>query len=154
MYNGPKRSHVLKPRTLFAILASLLVSAAAFGHHGTFVSYDTTKTFTTKATVVEFRYTNPHIQLHFNIKDDKGNVTTWAAEGPDPAVLVQAGWGRKRTEAALVPGAEISITISPARNGKPVAEMSKIVLANGDIICGLSGARDTGPCASGATNTK
>ncbi len=123
-------------------------SGAAFGHHGTFVSYDTTKSYTTKATVTEFRYTNPHIQLFFDIKDDKGNVTHWSAEGPDPAVLVAVGWGRKKTISALSPGAEITITISPARNGKPVAEMSNIVLANGDMVCGLSGAR-TGNCAGG-----
>jgi hypothetical protein len=122
-------------------------AGAAFGHHGTFVSYDTTKTYSMKATVTEFRYTNPHIQLFFDIKDDKGNVTHWSAEGPDPAVLVAVGWGRKKTISALTPGAEITITISPARNGKPVAEMSNIVLANGDMVCGLSGAR-TGNCAA------
>jgi uncharacterized protein DUF6152 len=127
---------------LFALCGS------AFGHHGTFVSYDPTKIFTTKATVTEFRYTNPHIQLFFDIKDDKGNVTHWSAEGPDPAVLVAVGWGRKKTINALVPGTEITITLQPARNGKPVAEMSNIVLANGDMVCGLSGAR-TGNCAGG-----
>jgi hypothetical protein len=87
------------------------------------------------------------------VKDDKGNVSRWAAEGPDPAVLVQSDWGRKRTEAALAPGAEITITISPARNGKPIGEMSNIVLENGETVCGLSGARNSGPCAE-AANTK
>jgi Family of unknown function (DUF6152) len=132
--------------TLACGVGWIAFAAAAFGHHGTFVSYDTTKTYSMKATVTEFRYTNPHIQLFFDIKDDKGNVTHWSAEGPDPAVLVAVGWGRKKTISALTPGAEITITISPARNGKPVAEMSNIVLANGDMVCGLSGAR-TGNCA-------
>ena len=134
----------------FLICCFALIGASAFAHHGTFVSYDTTKTFTTKATVTEFRYTNPHIQLFFDVKDDKGTVTKWSAEGPDPAVLVQVGWGKKRTQTALAPGAEITITISPARNGKPVAEMSNIVLANGETVCGLSGARANGPCAAAA----
>jgi hypothetical protein len=133
--------------TMFAPLAALLVfGASAFAHHGTFVSYDPTKIFTTKATVTEIRFTNPHIQLFFDIKDDKGNVAHWSAEGPDPAVLVAVGWGKKKTMNALMPGTEITITIQPARNGKPVAEMSNIVLPSGDLICGLSGAR-TGNCA-------
>jgi hypothetical protein len=132
---------------MFALVAALVASGAnAFAHHGTFVSYDATKIFSTKATVTEFRFTNPHIQLFFDIKDDKGNVVHWSAEGPDPAVLVAVGWGKKKTMNALVPGTEITITIQPARNGKPVAEMSNIVLPNGDLICGLSGAR-TGNCA-------
>ena len=58
----------------------------------------------------------------------------WSAEGPDPAVLVAVGWGKKKTMNALMPGTEITITIQPARNGKPVAEMSNIVLPNGDLI--------------------
>src|ERR1700689_5932920 len=104
--------------TMFALVVALLVFGAnAFAHHGTFVSYDPTKIFTTKATVTEIRFTNPHIQLFFDIKDDSGNVTHWSAEGPDPAVLVAVGWGKKKTSAALSPGAEITITVAPARNG-------------------------------------
>lgn len=136
--------------TTFTLSAALLVGGAnAFAHHGTFVSYDATKTFTTKATVTEFRFTNPHIQLFFDIKDDQGNVTHWSAEGPDPAVLVAVGWGRRKTMAALAPGTEITITLQPARNGKPVGQMNNIVLPNGDAVCGLGGAR-TGNCAGDA----
>lgn len=130
-------------KATFAILALLLFSVAAFAHHGTFVSYDTTKPFTTKATITEFHYTNPHLQLYFDVKDDQDNVTHWSGEGPDPAVLVQAGWGRKRTQTALAPGAEVTITVNPARNGKPVGEINKVVLSTGETICGFSGARES-----------
>lgn len=124
----------------------LTISVATFAHHGTFVSYDTSKPITMKATVTEFHFTNPHMQLYFDVKDDKGNVTHWSGEGPDPAVLVQAGWGRKRTQTALAPGAEITITVNPARNGKPVGEVSKVVTAEGETICGFSGARGVNGC--------
>jgi hypothetical protein len=119
--------------------AWLLAATAAMAHHGTFVSYDSDHPVTMKATVTEFRYTNPHIQLFFDVKDDKGNVTQWSAEGPDPAVLVAVGWGRKKTTSALSPGAEVTITVAPARNGKPVGTMSNVVLASGDSVCGLGG---------------
>lgn len=124
----------------------LLISAALFAHHGTFVSYDTSKPTTMKATVTEFHYTNPHMQLYFDVKDDNGNVTHWSGEGPDPAVLVQVGWGRKRTQAALAPGREITITVNPARNGKPVGEVKNVVTAEGEVICGFSGARGVNGC--------
>jgi hypothetical protein len=132
----------------FSMLSAglLLVSVAMFAHHGTFVSYDTAHQLTMKAVVTEFNYTNPHIQLYFDVKDDKGNITHWSAEGPDPAVLVQAGWGRKKTTAALAPGTEITITVSPARNGKPVGTVGNVVFANGDSLCGLGGARGKGNC--------
>lgn len=119
--------------------AWLMLATAAMAHHGTFVSYDSDHPVTMKATVVEFHFTNPHVQLYFDVKDDSGNVTHWSAEGPDPAVLVAVGWGKKKTSAALSPGADITITVAPARNGKPVGTMSNVVLAGGDSVCGLGG---------------
>ena len=127
-------------------IALIIACGSALAHHGTFVSYDSDHPITMKATVTEFSYTNPHIQLYFDVKDDKGNVTHWSAEGPDPAVLVQAGWGRKKTISALSAGAEITITVAPARNGKPVGAVSNIILANGDSVCGLGGGRDAANC--------
>jgi hypothetical protein len=117
-----------------------LAGALALAHHGTFVSYDSDHPVTMKATVTEYRFTNPHMQLYFDAKDDKGNVTHWSAEGPDPAVWVQAGWGRRRSQAALAPGTEITVTVAPARNGKPVGTFSRIVLASGEQV-GPTGGR-------------
>ena len=132
--------------SLLSTAALLLLGLPLAAHHGTFVSYDSAHPITAKAVMTEFHYTNPHIQLYFDVKDDKGNVTHWSAEGPDPAVLVQAGWGRKKTEAALAPGTEITITFAPARNGKPAGTVSNVVFANGDSLCGLGGARGTSNC--------
>jgi len=130
----------------FAVLAStligglLLLSGSLFAHHGTFVSYDNQHPVTMKAVVTEFHFTNPHMQLYFDVTDDKGNVTHWSVEAADPAVWVQAGWGKKRTEAALAPGTKITITVNPARNGKPVGAGAKIVLENGEVV-GPNGGR-------------
>jgi len=125
----------------------LLLSVSMYAHHGTFVSYDSEHPVTMKATVTEFHFTNPHMQLYFDVADDKGNVAHWSVEGPDPAVWVQAGWGRKRTEAALAPGTKITITCSPARNGKPVGSGAKIILENGDIV-GPGGGRGAAAAAA------
>lgn len=139
----------LNSGVLFFLTAAwlFLLSTAAIAHHGTFVSYDSANPVTMKATVVEFHFTNPHIQLYFDVRDDKGNVTHWSAEGPDPAVLVAVGWGRKKTTTALSPGTEVTITVAPARNGKPVGTMSRVVLSNGDSVCGVGeGGREAANC--------
>jgi hypothetical protein len=125
----------------------LLISVSAFAHHGTFVSYDSEHPVTMKATMTEFHFTNPHMQLYFDVTDDKGNVTHWSAEGPDPAVWVQGGWGKKRSEAALAPGTKITITLGPARNGKPVGSGTKIVLENGEIVGPAAAGRGGAPLA-------
>jgi len=122
----------------FALIAGLLiVSILVFAHHGTGVSYDNSKAFTVKANVTEFRYANPHPQLYFDVKDDKGEVAHWSGElAPNPAQLIQAGWGKKRSEAALTPGTEITVTIAPARAGGTVGLVQKIVDAKGETILG------------------
>jgi hypothetical protein len=139
----------------FILLSAwLLLATGAVAHHGTFVSYDADHPVTMKATVTEFHFTNPHIQLYFDVKDASGNVVHWSAEGPDPAVLVAAGWGRKKTISALSPGAEVTITLGPARNGKPVGTMSNVVLANGDSVCGLGGGATAANCKAAAPDSK
>jgi hypothetical protein len=124
---------------LCALSATLLmVGTPVFAHHGTGVSYDNSKAYTVKATVTEFRYANPHPQLFFDVKDDKGNVVHWSGEiAPNPAQLVQAGWGRKRSEAALTPGTEVTLTIAPSFAGTPVGLVSKITNARGENILGM-----------------
>jgi hypothetical protein len=118
--------------------ALLLVGALLFAHHGTATSYDNSKTFTTQATVTEFRYANPHPQLYFDVKDEQGNVAHWSGEiAPNPAQLIQVGWGRKRSEAALAPGTVITITISPSRvMDAHVGLVQKIVGGSGELVLG------------------
>ena len=46
------------------LLSALLAfSTVAMAHHGTFVSYDSAHKITMKATMTEFRFTNPHMQF-------------------------------------------------------------------------------------------
>ena len=62
--------------------AALVCAVVALAHHGTFVSYDSDHPVTLKGTVTEFRFTNPHMQLYFDVTDEKGNVTTGAPKAP------------------------------------------------------------------------
>jgi len=129
-----------KLANMLALATALwMISTALLAHHGTGVSYDQTKAFTVKATVTEFKYANPHPQLYFDVKDDKGEVVHWSGEiAPNPAQLVQDGWGRKRSEAALAAGTEVTVTLAPSRLGTPVGVINKIVNAQGESVLGLT----------------
>jgi hypothetical protein len=114
--------------TPFTSVATLLMTCSALlAHHGTNVSYDMSKHITMKATVAEFVWSNPHCQLYFDVKDDKGNVVKWGGEMNSPGVLARAGWTRHELKA----GDEITITVSPSKAGTHVGVVSKIVLSNG-----------------------
>jgi len=123
------------------ILASwaVVLGIPVAAHHGTAVSYDQSKTFSLKATVTDFKYANPHPSIYFDVKDEKGNVVHWSGEiAPNAAQLQQEGWGKKRSEAALAPGTEVTITIAPSRAGTPVGLINKIVGPTGESILGLT----------------
>jgi hypothetical protein len=123
--------------TLFTALA-LIIAVGAFAHHGTNISYDSSKPLVLKGVMTDFRYTNPHPQIFFDVTDESGKVTKWAAEvAPTPFTLQQNGWGKSRATEALKPGTKITITVGPSRLGTPVGLMIKIVNEQGEEL--LSG---------------
>jgi len=98
-------------------------------HHGN-AAYDLENPITLKGTVTEFAWSNPHVQIYFDVKEDKGKVVHWASETVSPGLLSRAGW----TKTELKPGDEIRITLGPAKNGAPIGFALKIVLANGKVL--------------------
>ena len=120
-------------------LAAVLIAAVpAMAHHGTGVSYDASKPTKMKGVVTDFRYTNPHPQLFFDVKDDKGNLVHWSGEFyPNPAQLVQAGWGKKRSESVLTPGTPINVTVAPARVGGPVGAIMRLANEKDEVILAI-----------------
>src|SRR5437867_1547635 len=125
---------------LVSAVALALVGTPAFAHHGTGVSYDASKPVTFKGTVTEFRYANPHPQLYFDVTDEKGNLVHWSGEFyPNPAQLIQSGWGRKRSEAALQYGTKVTITLAPSRAGTPVGAILSLQNEKGETIMGVAG---------------
>jgi hypothetical protein len=121
-------------------LAALLLSSPVWGHHASVFTYDVSKAFTVKVSVTEFEYANPHPQLRFDVKDDRGIVTHWTGEiQMSPSQLTQLGWDRKRSVEALAPGTEVTITIAPARLGQPLGLVGRIEGKDGELIFGIRG---------------
>ena len=69
--------------------AVVMVSIPAFAHHGTNISYDHAHPITFKATMTEFRFSNPHAQIFFDVVDEKGNVAHWNGELTNPSNLAR-----------------------------------------------------------------
>jgi hypothetical protein len=116
-------------RTLLVAMALgvgfLLVSVTVVAHHGANL-YDTSKPVELKGTITKFEWGNPHNQIFFDVKSDKG-VTHWVASTEPPLVMVERGWTRKSLNA----GDEVTVYIFAARNGATVGNLQRIVLANG-----------------------
>ena len=119
-----------RPLVFFAVfLSSLMVSVPMFAHHGN-SAYDMSKTITLKATITKFEYSNPHVQVYFDVTDDRGNVEHWVAETTNPGMLNRVGWTRE----SLRPGDQITLTAKPNKVGARVVFLEKVVLANGQEL--------------------
>jgi hypothetical protein len=109
----------------------LMLSAPAIAHHGTGISYDLSKLVSVKGVVVKYAWSNPHSQLYFDVKDDKGNIEHWSAEMNAPTNLERAGFTRKYMFDIFQPGAEVTVSGFRSKSGAPVVVFSKAVLADG-----------------------
>ncbi len=67
-------------RTISFVVAGLLaVSVPLLAHHGG-ASYDTAKTVTVKGTVTDYVWSNPHVFVKLDGKDDSGNTVHWIVD--------------------------------------------------------------------------
>jgi hypothetical protein len=106
---------------------ALFVSAPVLAHHGE-TNYDTDKLVSVKATVTNFQFINPHVEIFLDAKNDKGEIEKWTCEARSPAMLVRNGGWSKTT---LKPGDVITVVGFRAKNGTTILRLKKIVLADG-----------------------
>ena len=106
-----------KLRNISLLMVGLLaVSAPLFAHHGG-AAYDTVKIITVKGTVTDFVWSNPHVFVKVDVKDDSGNAVHWIVEAQNPVSMLQIGWSKNTFKS----GDEVEIDAMPAKNGNPVA---------------------------------
>jgi len=118
--------------TVYLMTACLLLGAMpALAHHGTGISYDMSKIVAVKGVVVKYAWSNPHSQLYFDVKDDKGNIEHWAAEMNAPTNLERAGFSRKYMFDFFKAGEEVTVSGFRSKSGAPVVVFSKAVLSDG-----------------------
>lgn len=111
---------------LLAVLVAaglLMVAAPTLAHHS-MAMYDSTRAITLTGTVTEFRLTNPHIQILFDVKPDQGDIQHWSSIGENPVVVRRKGWNRN----TIKPNDQITITGYPAKDGRPLMTTDKLVL--------------------------
>lgn len=114
---------------LVAAAALLMVAGPALAHHS-MAMYDSTRVITVTGTVTEFRLTNPHIQILFDVKTDQGGVEHWSSIGENPVVLRRQGWNRN----TIKPNDQITISGYRANDGRPLMTTEKIVVNGKELV--------------------
>ena len=113
------------------LIGGFLIGVVAFSvpllaHHGT-ASFDTGKTVTVTGTVTEYVWSNPHVLVKVDAKDDTGSVTHWVLEAQNPVTQTGRGWSKN----LFMAGDTVSLDITPAKNNQPVGEIRGHIVING-----------------------
>lgn len=73
----------------------LVAAAAAQAHHSFSGVFDIKRQATLKGVISKIDWVNPHVYVYLDVKDNDGNVTTWAIESLPTNHLRSAGITRQ-----------------------------------------------------------
>ena len=121
---------------LTVTVALLLMAGTMSAHHSESIN-DQDRIILVTGTVTQFVFTNPHIQIHLDVKDNQGNVEKWIATAGGPSALRRDGWNNR----TLQPGEEIAIAGFPYKDGRNILFQLKIVRADGEQLPQSDGSR-------------
>jgi hypothetical protein len=122
-------------------LAFLVISTPGFAHHGTAGVYDFGHRITTKATVTQYVWANPHVQIYFTLKNDKGEEETWGVETVSPGNALANGWTKK----TFKPGDELLVSFVPAKRDRQFGTCPQFVFVSDGKRLGGHGRCGMGP---------
>ena len=117
----------LKVAALSAAAGLLLAALPALAHHSFAAEFDVSKPISLKGKFVKMDWVNPHSQIHVDVTDADGKVTSWSFEALPPNVLFRQGWRKD----AIKPGEEIEIEGFQAKDGSANAWVRSVKTADG-----------------------
>ena len=118
----------MKTFAKLALAAAALAPLPAIAHHS-YAMFDMQKTVTLEATVVRFKWQNPHAFIEADAASRSG-TERWSIEMTSPNNLAQEGW--KRT--SLKPGDRVTIYVHPLRSGARGGSYAGVRLPNGTTL--------------------
>ena len=122
-------------RKLLVVLSAIgslaMFSGSAMAHHGV-AGYDMTKTVAVHGTVSKFDWSNPHVVVYMDAKNESGEMQHWTIEFASPVHMVRAGWSKS----SMKTGDDITIDTHPSRNGAPVGISSTITFILKAVVNG------------------
>jgi hypothetical protein len=108
-------------------LALQLIPASAFAHHAYAAEFDTTKPVKISGVLTKVEWSNPHIWIYLEVKDDKGSVTTWGFSASPPGMLQRRGI----TKGSLKLGEVLTISGHRAKDGSNNSSGNVVTFADG-----------------------
>src|ERR1051325_6439828 len=113
-------------QTLVVVVGVTVAAVPLLAHHGA-AQFDVGKKVTVKGTVTEWFWANPHCFLRFDATGDDGQVVHWAVETQSGPNILPQGFSKQSFKV----GDEVTVTLEPVKNGRPMGRLLRVVLADG-----------------------
>ena len=115
-------------RTVFitAFVAVCVLVATASAHHSHSM-FDMTKEVSLTGTVTSFSYRNPHVFLYVDVKNEKGEVVSWAVEMSNISNMQSRGIYLSTFKV----GDLVTVKVNPLKDGRLGGNYTSIVAADG-----------------------
>ena len=110
---------------LFLAAGLLMVPPAIDAHHAE-ANYDHDNLWVFKGTVSQFDFVNPHVILHFEIKNKDGQAEQWVGTESSPNAMRRYGW----SQATAKPGDSVVISGFREKDGRLQMQIA-IFVVNG-----------------------
>ena len=116
---------------LVALFGIFLTVVPVFAHHSVTAEFDPKKSFTITGTLKRLDWTNPHIYVWVETKDQNGQTLTYGIEAVPPGMLHRAGITRDMFKV----GETVTVIAAPAKDGtKTLGLGRRITFADGHSI--------------------
>ena len=110
-----------KRAVLIAGVSLLFAPTAVLAHHGLDAQFDTKKTITLTGAVTKIDWSNPHVRLYIDVKN-QNQAVTWEVDMGPPNLQVMNGWKIDSYRR----GDLVRVEAYPARDGSNVGYGTKV----------------------------